>query len=524
MWQHSLKNDLRSPSSWVLWLATGLLTLALYAFSWYNPGFYQHDEANHFLNMLRFWHEPQAILGNWAKPGYKIAFVIPALLGPGMVQLLSCFLAAAACRLLALVAPKYGANPWLAWLILATQPFFVMLAFRTYSEVYAAFLVAAILWAHSKSKHWLVFFLLGYVCTIRQEFLPIAFGYATYFIIKYKGKSLPSALFIALPLLIQHVVGWVYTGDPLYLGNQLVNTSEAIGGIYPRQGLWHYLEMALPVFGALIMVGVLAFLVTATQKSLQLHDFALFIAAGYFIIQSVINWQWLDFGPATAGNLRYMVVISPAISLIAAAGFAKRAEKQRQVILLIVLTLFGFATALYLNYEHNFLSHITQLPNPWPFTAVAAASLGVLLPLHWRWRAGIIGLAASLNFAAFVRLKQASPEDLHVYKMAMWYNLNETKFNGKQVLVDHPLFYYFTQKTEFDFKPKAKTVTLEHVQGLQAGGLVIWDSHYSFGPRRDDSRLGFDYFLKEQSEVFTIRNRYFDPKQRFLIFAVEKKP
>ena len=53
-------------------LVTLLLMLLYFAYSFKSKGYYQQDEANHYLSMLRFWYDPAAIMGNWAKPGYKI--------------------------------------------------------------------------------------------------------------------------------------------------------------------------------------------------------------------------------------------------------------------------------------------------------------------------------------------------------------------------------------------------------------------------------------------------------------------
>ena len=136
-----LKTNNTAKNSWPL-LAAGVLSLLYFAYSLKSKGFYQQDEANHYLSMLRFWFDPTAIMGNWAKPGYKILYVLTALGGQKLVTFQNCLFAGFSCFFAYKTAEKLGAgNPWIAFILLASQPLWISLSFRNYSEFPAGFLL-----------------------------------------------------------------------------------------------------------------------------------------------------------------------------------------------------------------------------------------------------------------------------------------------------------------------------------------------------------------------------------------------
>lgn len=84
-----------SPISTKLALILTLIAACLYfAFSFVSEGFYQQDEAVHYVSMKRFWFNPNRILSNWEKPGFKLIYALPSLLGVYFVTFFNCLLAA----------------------------------------------------------------------------------------------------------------------------------------------------------------------------------------------------------------------------------------------------------------------------------------------------------------------------------------------------------------------------------------------------------------------------------------------
>src|SRR5579872_3025287 len=94
------------------------LTLAVFicyvGYSFFSAGFYQHDEIGHYFNMREFWNNPNVILGNSAKTGYKLVYVIPALLGNKFLVFFNSAITAFTCFLVYKIAQTIGSK--FAWL------------------------------------------------------------------------------------------------------------------------------------------------------------------------------------------------------------------------------------------------------------------------------------------------------------------------------------------------------------------------------------------------------------------------
>ena len=130
-----------------LYLLTGITAIAYIVFSFFSDGFYQHDEAAHFINMRTFWYNPEIILGNWAKPGYKLIYVVPSLAGPFAVLSLNAIFSALTAFFTYKIAEKLSFKmPLVAFVLMASQPLWIQLSFRNYSEVPTAFLLSVAVW------------------------------------------------------------------------------------------------------------------------------------------------------------------------------------------------------------------------------------------------------------------------------------------------------------------------------------------------------------------------------------------
>ena len=175
----------QNPSDRTLWILTAAAAVVYYLYSFVSNALYMHDEAAHYLNMREFWHDPNIILGNWAKTGYKLVYVIPSLLGPQAVLILNCLVAAFACWLAYRVAEAAGAKqPLFAFAFLALQPFWVELSFRNYAEPISGVLLLAALWFHYKDRFLPAALFLSYLMMIRQEFYPILGVYAVFLLVR----------------------------------------------------------------------------------------------------------------------------------------------------------------------------------------------------------------------------------------------------------------------------------------------------------------------------------------------------
>ena len=123
------------------WVIIPILTVIYFILSKYSVGYYQDDEIGHFVNAKKFWINPSVILGNWPKPGYKIFLVLPSLIGFDAVSITNAFIAAVTVyftyRLIKILKIEFA---FFGALLLAFQPLFFDLSFRSYAEIFTALL------------------------------------------------------------------------------------------------------------------------------------------------------------------------------------------------------------------------------------------------------------------------------------------------------------------------------------------------------------------------------------------------
>ena len=471
-----------------------LLTLLYFAYSFKSKGFYQQDEANHYLSMLRFWYDPSAIMGNWAKPGYKILYVLTALGGQKLVILQNCAFAAFSCFFAYKSAERLGAgNPWVAFILLATQPLWIALSFRNYSEFPAAFLLILSFWFYSGKKMLPAAIISGLICTIRQEFYPIAAIFGIWLL--YRKYWIP-AFSIALFPLLQNLAGYLIYGDPIYLYNQILGTSTTLKDAYERMGFDHYFLTSAVVFGPLALTFFVIYLGQSVLKRQILHPGLLVAALGFFLINCLFNWKEIHIGPATGGNLRYMCIISPLIAVGGALALDSLGSYGERVKLLWFVLPLLIVVGVFMNYEHNFLQLLEDKPSSMPLTGAFFGAVLLFLPLNPRIQSGVI--AGLCGFVALLSVKaiKLSPEDKVCQQVADWYRNNAAEWQGKPLYNTHIMFYYFLGKVEKQFSPEPQTIAdTATMEKAPAGSLILWDSHYGYRPNYKRG-VPYEYFSK----------------------------
>ena len=504
------------PNTWPL-LATLLLALLYFAYSLKSKGFYQQDEANHYLSMLRFWYDPTAIMGNWAKPGYKILYVVTALGGQKLVVLQNCLFAAFSCFFAFKTAEKLkAANPWVAFILLASQPLWIALSFRNYSEFPAAFLLVLGFYFFVQQKMLPAAVLAGLICTIRQEFYPIAAILGVYLLYK---KYWIAAFCIAVFPLLQNLAGYLLYGDPLYLYTQIAGTSETLKDAYARMGFDHYFLTSAVVFGPVALTLFVAYIGQIFLEKRVLQPGILVATLGFFLINCLFNMESVHIGPATGGNLRYMCIISPLVAVcgaLALDGVKGMASKFKLVyILLPFLVLVG----VYLTYKHNFLT-LTEESDTIPLVGALFASVALFIPASATVQTALFGGLCAFMALVNVKAIKLSDEDKTCQQVADWYRQNAALVNNKPLYNTHIMFYYFSGKVEKQFRPEpitiADTATMEKAP---VGSLVLWDSHYGYRP---NYKRGVPYEYFAQSGKYKELQVFQAADNRFAYVVMEK--
>jgi hypothetical protein len=511
-----------------LWTATAVLAVVYFGYATASNGFYQQDEAAHFLSMRGFWYAPNSVLSNWAKPGYKLLYALPALGGSGVVTVVNCLVAALAAWLAYKIAEQLGSQlPVLAFAAAALQPLWVNLSFRNYSEIVSATLLAWAVWLQLRHRPAGAALVMSYITFIRQEFYPIAGVYFLY--LAWQKKWGPALLLAVFPL-VQNAWGGLLNGDWLYLPNQILKTSDEIGGAFPRKGFGHYFLMSITIFGSVVATLALAYLLArALEKLKKVADTAQDRAAYWVMVPSVVyfamyvvfNTQALNLGPSGGGNLRYLLIISPLLAVLAALGVAKYRASAQKGALLGGLAVWALGVAVFMTYQNNLVVFTPE--RDWLPLVGVLLTLGLLvLPLNAR-QATYTG-GALLAFLALVTVRpiKLSAEDRACRLWAAWYTELEQQSGEHPLYLHHDMFYYFLGRTRYEFKTRPQAITAANAQAAPKGSLFFWDSHYSYRPELRKESLQYEYFTSKSNQYKVVQEIVSDD-QTFGVIVFEKQ-
>lgn len=506
---------------WVWAIGFAVVFLGYFFWSTKSNGFYQQDEAGHFINMLDFWHDPKALLGNWAKFGYKLLYVVPAKLGGlTLVTAANCLLAAGAPLLVGLALQVQKSRYAQAGFVLAAlQPLWISLSFRCYSEVPTAFLLALAYYLHVRNRHLLSMLCISYICTIRQEFYPIL---GIYGLVLLYQKRWIAAFAGALFPLVQNFYGAYFNGgDYLYLYNQITGQAGAIADAYPRQGGDHYLKTSMVIFGPIVVTLALHYLIWGALRRQKLDLYLAVPVVLYFTMQCLFNIKSPEIGPATGGNLRYMLVISPLMAAMGALALDQFGKSEKKIQALVYLIPLLLITVAYLNHKSD-LIFLTEEKDGSPTIGVMLAGLLLFLPTKASTKTGILTGGMLMLMLFTVRPIKRSEEDRTCEQLARWYEQNEQVYKGRQLYVDHGMFFYFLHRTRHDFTPEPIYLDADNVEKAKKGDLVIWDSHFSI-KRTKTKPVNQEYFLSHPEQWKMITEPLVTPSQNFGILIFERQ-
>ncbi len=513
-----IETDFERKYSQYFWLLIPVLTILYYSYRNIAVGFYQDDEVAQYINMLQFWKDPWAILGNGPKPGYKIFTVIPALISYDAVLIFNSLIAASTVYLTYILLKSYKIGfAYIGALLLATQPLFVNLSFRSYSEIFTALLIVTFLIFYNKDKYFLSGLLLGYIFTVRQEIALLIIVIAFLFI--RKKEYLPAAALAVFPILY-NLLGFIKTGDPLFV---LTEMKSVAGLNYKSQGLLHYFKVYIYIVGpvclTLFMVGFWSFLADLSQYKKYIDKYLLpyIIFVSIFIIQML---TMINDGP-NPGNWRYLLHISPICALFANVGvnniiYGKNKNFYYSILggfTLIVLLFFSKATDGFVLLD---IPDYTKLI----FTVLLAAFIFILnskdkQKYFYRLSAVIIILAAIHLY--FVEPKKLSAENISVKETSEYLD-NIPDLQNKEVLTNHTFIMFYSQVYKKNIEHFKK---LDSINLLEApkGTIIVWESHYGYRPEfKNDIQFGE---LIDESK-FKLIKQFATPDKKFAAFIFEK--
>lgn len=521
------QNTPKELSNITLLIFTLLLAVVYFIFSTFSDGFYQHDEVGHYLGMRSFWHDPFAILGAFQKPGYKFLTILPALGGYTFLKFFNSLVAAFTVYFAYKLLQKLGSkNSILIFFILGIQPLWFMLAFRNFSEIFAAFLLTLAALNHFNKKYIMAALLMSYLAFVRQEYHTLLGLY--FFVLLFKKQWIP-LLLTGTFTLFHNLYGYISTGDLLYLPNSIIAYSERIKDVWPKQGFDHYFLMSNIIFGSIALVLFTAYIAIVILKKKKPNWILLIPVILIFFLNCALNSQSFEFGPGNGGNLRYLVIITPLLSILGVRALDEIIGFDKKQLLLIFLLPLLLLIGAYQTYEHNFI-HLSEVEDWKPLIFAVITVLLLLLPLKAKHYVLTFSFLAILVAVVNVNPFKIQPEEQTIKKAAKWYaqylekpkTEKEALFTeDSRVVCGHGLFYFYLGKTKYDFNKEAiLNLTKEVTDTLKKGDLLIWESHYGYRPKLRPTSQKLEYY--QNNPKYRTIQYYFSKDRRFRVDFFQK--
>lgn len=493
-----------------VWL---MLAFICYLLSYASTGMYQGEEGVHYMNMKLFWENPNVILGNWAKPGWKLIYVLPSLLGYNFLHFFNALIASASGIVAYKVLEEENVRvPWLVIAILFSQFFWVQMAYRNYSELLASLLVVSALLYHNRSKFLISALLISYLLIIRQEWLPFAALYGLYLLYK---REYAAAFSIALFPVIINMWGWAAHGEPLYYYTNAARTSESYGDRYPRHGFLHYFKVSLAIFGPISLLGLSAYATSLFNKKYKPDYFIILPVVGFFLLMCVLNIKDPQIGTSTAGNWRYLLVISPFVAILAAIGWLRMIESNAKLKYYISAGVVSILLIIFSAFKHNYIA-LDNERDPILILSVLGTLILLVLPFTLKVKSYLLlGLALLLNVLYF-KPKVIEGENKAIKELIPW--LKESNIDDNYILNANPMLNFFWDKTEYDFPNGYAKINEENIQTAPTGTYIFWESHYT----KRTSGLDYQYF-QEKPDQFQLIRQVVSEDKRFVMLIYQKK-
>lgn len=500
-------------------LFTGITFLIYYIFSYFHTSFYQGEEAAHFMNMKAIWHNPVAILGNWPKTGWKLVYALPALAGKQGVLIMNCliasfsgFFAYKTSRLLGL------RSSLMSFFILFSQPLWFFLAPKNYSEILCGFTLILTVYLFVSKKYFFSSLILSFALTIRQELYPFAMGLGLFLLFK---KQWLGAIALAICPLAYDFAGWMATGDKLYILTSTFQTSSEYSKLYPRQGFDHFFLTSIIFWGAMTITLLITYFTLVVTKKIKLNHYIVFLSFSYFLAHCVFNWQSVKIGPAGAGNLRYMMAISPLVAVLGNIAFDYVMQAKQRMFLLFSLVPLFIIVATLMSFQHNWIKFNTDLKDPVPGLLTALFILILIVPATMKARYwSLVGFVLLQALIIYHPKPLEGNENATQRDVALWAKENGIEKKG-MILQNMAAFTYFFGKNEWEFEHGAMQMNDSILRKAPVGTQVFWDSHFAtkygkvqidfFNQNLDKFKKGKEW-ISEENDIQVV---YFEKIKQF---------
>ena len=483
-------------------LVTLAIALISYVFSYFYTSFYQGEEGAQYMNALGFWKYPNSILGNWPKTGWKIIYAPIILFGKQGALIANClFSAFSGYFAYKTYAKLTGQKTILPFILLATQTLWFLLSFKFFSEIPTAFILILAIYLFYSKKYIGFAFAISYTLLLRQEFIFII-PYFVYLLIK--RKQWIAFVCIGIFPVLYNIWGWQATGDILYSLHESQKTAALYKTMYPRQGFDHYLTMSGVIFNIVVITLVVAYLGQLFTKQAKYVEYPLLVTAvGFILIHSLFNLKAYPILTSTGGNLRYLLVVSPVMAVIAALSIKNMQYIKNKAWLLITLVPFMFWVHAKMTYTHNWVVMDEGDDNRDFIPALLFWVVAVLLFTikNNDLLTKILAALSIITVLIYIRPKELCCDENFEQKNIANY-VSEQQLDKKPIIQNLGLFDFFLNKNSWEFP--AGNTPMDGDSSLDkapVGSIVIWDTHYA----KKYGHVEFSYFQRNSSKYKIIK-------------------
>ena len=515
--------ELSEKSVWAILAIVGVVI-----FYWLvnSPRPYDDDSINRYFMAQAAWVKPDFILNFWGRPLAILFFVLPAQAGYWYCAAITAVLTVGTCYFVYKTAVAAGLqNAWLAIIFAIAQPFFFITSFSLCTEPLAAFFLAwGLFWFYK--KNWIgSSVVLSMVPLARSELVLILPVFAW---LLYKEKKYVPILLLGLGLLLYQIAGMIVTGDILYL---LTASKSFAHGQYANGPFDHYFQTFIFISGPVVFAFMLLQLAhDVKNKSLTIINFSVIVT---FTAHVYMYWKG---NVAHAGFLRHFVAIAPVMALLALQGFNKwfvsENEKDRAfntvaLVLITVLVLVYYSVELFGSF--SVVNPATGLPlrEYSKFLLVLLLLfffvLNQFLKIRGKETKLIMLTAVVIGSCWYAMSKekplQLAPEQQAVRNCYEYYNAN-LKANSPKTVVAHSWFFFYDNYNYYTASSNEGAyyeMRKEKLDDLPVGGIVLWDSHYSW---RLSSNVQQEDILNNPN--FKLQQQFISTDRRFAMYVFEK--
>jgi len=302
----------RSPAiAWVV-----LLIIVLGALIWQSDGFYPIDEGAHFVADAAALKNPSTSLGVWQRFGSVWLFALPAQFGHKVVKIFGSIIFLVTIFITYKVAEVEGI-PGKEWVIALAgfQPAFLDISFTCMPELPASTLLILSYYLYRKSRLNWSLFAASLTFLFRYEMFIFA---VIILLIVLKRRAFSAVPYVFAGPAIWFLFSWLWTGDPAWLGRELLRFSTLEK--YKEGVQWSHYLVCSPVIFGWIPVGlfVIAFTNDLLRKTVRfpLLYLTVFLNLTISTLASSEVFHWTG----SVGDFRYLTPVSPFVAVIALGG------------------------------------------------------------------------------------------------------------------------------------------------------------------------------------------------------------